>query len=157
MRSGGNVPPHLVLYSHFSPGTPLLGQNNGVSPVSNHLWEPAASSRLVGVPPTRREIPPRLDPSVRRYGTSLFVCTSDFHTLFPEGAVLRSLGMAFVHYLCTDQQRSSSVTTTRSMVGVPTHSGLRRCWASSERSDLIMLCGMRIRTRVGSFLSQGTW
>jgi hypothetical protein len=43
------------------------------------------------------------------------------------------------------------------MVGVPTHSDLRRCWASSELSDLIMLRGMRIRTRVGSFLSRGTW
>ena len=179
-----------------------------MSPVSNHLWEPAASSRLVGVPPTRREIPPRLGPSVRRWdldafrhvegsiesgqpsdpegkgpvvptwnnsglhrspplapivatdsvatavsvwGAStthpvaafrlrhdagafsllgaciqdssparyrqgwalwkefirLYFGTSDFHTLFPEGAVLRSVGMAFVHYLYTDQQRSS--------------------------------------------------
>ena len=180
-----------------------------MSPVSNQLWEPAASSRLVGVPPGGREIPPRLGSPVRRWdlvpfryvdrstpaespsdtegkelvvstwnnsglhqspplapvfttdshasvvrvwGTSeihpvaafrlrhdagafsllgaciqdssqaryrqgwavwgefilLYFGTSDFHTLFPEGAVLRSVGMAFVHYLYTDQQRSSS-------------------------------------------------
>jgi hypothetical protein len=189
----------VLLSLLFSPGTPLLGQNNGVSPVSNHLWEPATSSRLVGVPPTRREIPPRLGPSVRRWdliesgqpsdpegkgpvvptwnnsglhrspplapvvatdsvvtavsvwGAStthpvaafrlrhdagafsllgaciqdssqaryrqgwalwkiiirLYFGTSDSHTMFPEGAVLRSVGMAFVHYLYTDQQRSS--------------------------------------------------
>ena len=40
-----------------------------------------------------------------------FICLyfgeSDFYTLFPEGAVLRSAGMAFVHYLYTDQQRTS--------------------------------------------------
>ena len=62
----------VLLYSLFSPGTPLLGQINGVSPVSNHLWEPAASSRLVGVPPTRREITPRLGPSVRRWDLDAF-------------------------------------------------------------------------------------
>jgi len=38
-----------------------------VSRVSNQLWEPAASSRLVGIPPARREITPRLGPSVRRW------------------------------------------------------------------------------------------
>ena len=43
-----------------------------MSPVSNHLWEPAASSGLVGVPPTRREIPPRLGPSVRRWDLDAF-------------------------------------------------------------------------------------
>ena len=47
-------------------GTPFFGQKRGVSPVFNQLWEPAASSRLVGVPPRGSEIPLRLDPSVRR-------------------------------------------------------------------------------------------
>ncbi len=171
-----------------------------MSPVSNQLWEPVASSRLVGVPPGGREIPPRLGSPVRRWdlvpfryvdwstpaespsdtegkelvvstwnisglhqspplapvfttdshasvvrvwGASethpvaafrlrhdagafsllgacvqdssqtryrqgwavwgefilLYFGTSDFHTLFPEDAVLRSVGMAFVHYL----------------------------------------------------------
>ena len=46
----------VLMQSLFSPGTPLLGQNNGVSPVSNHLWEPVASSRLVDVTPTHWEI-----------------------------------------------------------------------------------------------------
>ena len=178
-----------------------------MSPVSNHLLEPAASSRLVGVPPWRREIPPRVVSSGRRWdlvpyqyvdrsdagppsattdkgpwvpiwnnssvhrlpsvapvvtidssatvvgewgahttqpvasfrvrhdagslsllGTriqdssrpryrqgwavwkefiQLYFGESDFHTLFPEGAGLRSVGMAFVHYLFTDQRRNS--------------------------------------------------
>ena len=37
----------------------------------------------------------------------LYFGESDFHTLFPEGAALRSVGMAFVHYLYTDQRRTS--------------------------------------------------
>ena len=37
----------------------------------------------------------------------LYCGTSDFHTLFPEGAVLQSVAMAFVHYLYTDEQRTS--------------------------------------------------
>ena len=39
--------------------------------------------------------------------TLLYCGTSDFHSLFPEGAVLRSVAMAFVHYLYTDEQRAS--------------------------------------------------
>ena len=197
----------FLFYSFLHLGTQLFGQKLGVSPVFNHLWEPAASSRLVGVPPQGREIPLRVDPSVRRMdlvpfhyvdrsvvgplpdtegmGPVVSICnnggvhrssplapvvtincaasvvsasgahqthpvvafrdrhdagalsllgnciqsssqaryrqgwalwvefilrycgTSDFHTLFPEGAVLRSVAMAFVHYLYTDQQRSS--------------------------------------------------
>ncbi len=38
----------------------------------------------------------------------LYFGESDFHTLFPEGAGLRFVGMAFVHYLFTDQQRTST-------------------------------------------------
>ena len=38
-----------------------------MSPVSNQLLEPVASSRLVGVPPRRREIPPRVVSSGRRW------------------------------------------------------------------------------------------
>jgi len=37
----------------------------------------------------------------------LYCGTSDFHTLFPEGAVLQSVAIAFVHYLYTDKQRTS--------------------------------------------------
>ena len=179
-----------------------------MSPVFNHLWEPAASSRLVGVPPWGREISLRLDPSVRRsdfvpfnymdrsfvgprpvtegMGLVLPICnnggvyrsppsapvitndsaarvvsarashtippvaafrvrhdagalsllgnciqsssqaryrqgweqwvkfillycgTSDFYTLFPEGAVLESVAMAFAHYRYTDLGRTSA-------------------------------------------------
>ena len=56
----------FLFYSFLHLGTQLFGQNLGVSPVFNHLWEPAASSRLVVDPPWGREIPLRLDPSVRR-------------------------------------------------------------------------------------------
>jgi hypothetical protein len=197
----------FLFYSFLHIGTPLFGQKSGVSPVFNQLWEPAASSRLVGVPPQGCEIPLRLDPSVRRmdlvpfnyvdrsivgpqpetagmgpvvsicnnggvhrsppvapvvtidsvasvvsasgvHNTSpvvafrvrhdagalgllgnciqgssqaryrqgwacwvefilLYCGTSDFHTLFPEGVVLQSVAMAFVHYLYTDEQRTS--------------------------------------------------
>ena len=38
-----------------------------MNPVYNQLWEPAASSRLAGVPPSGREIPPLLGPPVRRW------------------------------------------------------------------------------------------
>ena len=37
----------------------------GVSLVSNHLWETVALSRLLGDPPGGREIPPRMDATVR--------------------------------------------------------------------------------------------
>ena len=37
----------------------------------------------------------------------LYCGTSDFHTLFPEGVVLQSVAMAFVHYLYTDEQCTS--------------------------------------------------
>ena len=56
----------FLFYSFLHIGTPFFGQKSGVSPVFNQLWEPAASSRLVGVPPQGCEIPLRLDPSVRR-------------------------------------------------------------------------------------------
>jgi len=181
-----------------------------VSPVFNQLLEPVASSRLVGCPPMRREIPHRVDTTVRRIDLSTYryaetsvlsvdpqsdirgadplvptwnnsglqwlspsvpvatndslagivstvvvnqshsvaafrirhdagafgllgdciqsssqvryrqgwalwaefiLCyfgTSDFHTLFPVGMVLQSVGMAFVHYLYTDGQRPSA-------------------------------------------------
>jgi hypothetical protein len=66
--------PTIVFYSFFLSysflhiGTPFFGQKSGVSPVFNPLWEPAASSRLVGGPPPPQgcEIPLRLDPPVRR-------------------------------------------------------------------------------------------
>ena len=41
-------------------GAVFLGQNNGVSPVADHLLEPVASSHLVGVAPRRLELPPRV-------------------------------------------------------------------------------------------------
>ena len=197
----------FLFYSFLHLGTQLFGQKLGVSPVFNHLWEPAASSRLVVDPPWGREIPLRLDPSVRRsdfvpfnymdrsfvgprpvtegMGLVVPICnnggvyqlppsapvmtinsaasvdsarashtippvaafrvrhdagalsllgnciqsssqtryrqgwdqwvkfillyfgTSDFHTLFPVGAVLESVGMAFVHYLFTDLGRTT--------------------------------------------------
>ena len=56
----------FLFYSFLHIGTSFFGQKSGVSPVFNQLWEPAASSRLVGVPPQGCEIPLRLDPLVRR-------------------------------------------------------------------------------------------
>ena len=68
-------------------------------PAQPTLWQCFASD-MMGLLGARIQ-----DSSQARYRQGW---ASDFHTLFPEGAVLQSVGMTFVHYLYTDQQRSSS-------------------------------------------------
>ena len=95
----------------------------------------------------------------------LYCGTSDFHTLFPEGAVLQSVAMALVHYLYTDEQRTSQfIDQTLSHVRhyykihgrcsdallSPAVSGVKR----AVRIECATLTE-RIRTQDESFLSRG--